>query len=260
MAQSITTLLDKTEITAAQIAAATSVINYLYLVHGTGSGRSRKISLDELKKVMSYLDDVVFDSITMQKPITGGAAEVEFDGAKLYMKAEPSSTTDTGEMEMTRLGMHFVTNPSSTRQDDTAIDSEGLTVSGVRSGVEKVSRVKYDSVSTPHLVAVKANVTGEANFSHLCMPIIEASGNYNTQLLEARVPVIGEMVAVKNNASSSIEVTIGVNVGSSSATSNIITVNEGCSVLLFCTGTYTLQNVTYHSWTPAGNYTISHHS
>ena len=260
MAQSITTLLDKTEITAAQIAAATSVINYLYLVHGTGSRRSRKISLDELKKVMSYLDDVNFDSITMQKPVTGGAAEVEFDGEKLYMKAEPASTTDTGEMEMTRLGMHFVTNPSSTRQDDTSVDSEGVTVSGVRNGVEKTSKVKYDSVSTPHLVAVDADVTGDAHFSHLRIPQVDASSNYNTQALELRNPILGEMVCVKNNASSSIEVTIGVNVGSTSATSNIITVNEGCSVLLFCTGTYTLQNVAYHSWTPIGNYTISHQS
>ncbi len=52
MAQSITTLLEKTEITAADIAADTSVINYMYLVHGTGSKRSRKIKLEELKKAI----------------------------------------------------------------------------------------------------------------------------------------------------------------------------------------------------------------
>lgn len=259
MAQNITTLLDKTEITAAQIAAATSVINYLYLVHGTGSGRSRKISLDELKNVMSDLDDVVFDSITMQKPVTGGSAEVDFDGSKMLMKAVPASTTDTGEMEMTRLGMHFVTNPSAARQDDTAISSEGMTVSGVRDGQTKASSVKYDSVSTPHLVAVDADVTGDAHFSHLRIPQFDVSGDYNTQALELHSPILGEMVCVNNNASSSIEVIIGV-VGSSTVQSKIITVNEGCSVLLRCTGTYTLQGVTYHSWTPVGNYTVSYHN
>lgn len=62
MAQSITTLLNKTEITAAEIRAATNVLNYLYLVHGTGSRRSRKISLEELKKAIG---DLIFDSLVV---------------------------------------------------------------------------------------------------------------------------------------------------------------------------------------------------
>lgn len=93
MAQNITTLLDKKEITAAEIAAATSVLNYLYLVHGTGSERSRRIELNELKKALVALN--------LESLVVGdGSNYVQIADAKIkFNKAtnsfEISLTTET---------------------------------------------------------------------------------------------------------------------------------------------------------------------
>ena len=100
MAQSITTLLDKTEITAAQIAAATSVINYLYLVHGTGSGRSRKISLDELKKAIGALN---FESLV----VGDGNNYVQIANTKIKF----NKSTNSFEISLTTETVDNVTIP-----------------------------------------------------------------------------------------------------------------------------------------------------
>ena len=261
MAQNITTLLDKTEITAEEIEAAQQILNYLYIVHGTGSGRSRRIELGELKKLMSVLSDVTFDSITMQKGVTGGAAEAVFDGESIHMNAKPAGVTDSGEMYVNRLGISFTTNPSSTRQDSSSMNSEGFEVSGVRDGEEKVTKVKYNSILTPHVVAVDANLTGKSIILHPNFTVNEANSTFHTAVFDDMQlkPSLGELVVIKNTSAGSIEIVLEV-VGAGSPQSKVVSVERYCSIMLVCTGTYQLNEHTYHSWTPVGNYTVSFHN
>ena len=76
MAQNITTLLEKSEITAAEIRSLESTVdNFLYLVHGTGSTREKKINLKQLRVWLSLLND-----LTLIKAFTGGNSTVVLDG------------------------------------------------------------------------------------------------------------------------------------------------------------------------------------
>lgn len=76
MAENITTVLDKTAITAAQITDEPSVENVLYVIHGTGSERDRFISFDELRKLMSKLYEVIINGDGVSTEIDAGAMEL----------------------------------------------------------------------------------------------------------------------------------------------------------------------------------------
>lgn len=76
MAENITTVLDKTAITAAQITDEPSVENVLYVIHGTGSERDRFISLDELRKLMSKLYEIIINGDGLSTEIDAGVMEL----------------------------------------------------------------------------------------------------------------------------------------------------------------------------------------
>lgn len=76
MAENITTVLDKTAITAAQITDEPSVENVFYVIHGTGRERDRFISLDELRKLMSKLHEVIINGDGVSTEIDAGVLEL----------------------------------------------------------------------------------------------------------------------------------------------------------------------------------------
>lgn len=76
MSENITTVLDKIAITAAQINDEPSVENVFYVIHGTGSERDRHISLDELRKLMSKLYDIIINGDGVSTEIDAGAMEL----------------------------------------------------------------------------------------------------------------------------------------------------------------------------------------
>ena len=101
MAQNITTLLDKTEITAADIRALESTVdNFLYLVHGTGPNRDKKFNLKQLRVWLSVLTE-----LTLMKAFTGGHSTVELDGESINLSAEGTAVTDNSRMELSRTGL-----------------------------------------------------------------------------------------------------------------------------------------------------------
>lgn len=103
MAENITTVLDKTAITAAQITDEPSVENVFYVIHGTGSGRDRYISLDELRKLMSKLYEIIINGDGVSTEIDAGEMKLasrlftlridtsEGGGIKFYEGAQAQS-------------------------------------------------------------------------------------------------------------------------------------------------------------------------
>lgn len=103
MAQNITTLLKKTEITAAEIRSLESTVdNFLYLVHGTGSTRDKKINLKQLRVWLSLLTE-----LTLVKAFTGGQSTVGLDGEKIELSATGEAVNDNSEAELSRIELKF---------------------------------------------------------------------------------------------------------------------------------------------------------
>lgn len=77
MPQNITSVLDKNEILANEVASA----DVLYLIHGTGSNRDRFIKIAELLKVFgSSQEDLTVSSITFTDGTSTYAMELDSDG------------------------------------------------------------------------------------------------------------------------------------------------------------------------------------
>ena len=206
MAQNITSVLSKQNILAGDVQGA----DVLYLIHGLGSDRDRFIKIEELKKVVSNLDDVTFESISMQKPVTGGAAEVDFDGETLSMSATPAEVTDSGALEMTRLGLNYTKSPQSGGQNSAGVSAGGFTVSFVNgNGVETKTEVKYDGISTPALSAkeIAGKVPVSANEKKLVIDSAlevgkENSTNGNNLVVNGATQLKGNVVIGSDTAGS----------------------------------------------------------
>lgn len=220
MAQNITTLLDKDPITANDVNGS----DVLYLVHGSGSNRSRKLSVEELKKVVSHNGDVKFDSIEMHKSVTGGAsADVEFDGEKLKMSATPAGVTDSGVMEMTRLGIECTSSPQSGGQNKNTFGAGGVEVSFTDSNNNKTAtEVEYDHVTTTKVIAdeiqgsTPVDVTKKKLVVDSSVEIGKNGSNLGNNLVVHGTETVDGDVTVKGN------LTVGVQGQGGSETLNVL--------------------------------------
>ena len=143
MAQNVTTVLEKTEITAEEIAASPLIKNFLYLIHGEGSSRSRKLDLDELKKIVNDLT-----SIFLQKgvPSSSVVQNAEIDGADIKMYAEGEQLTDDSNSDLSRGGL-VVGRTTSGPTEQTTVKPDGFSVKSVSGQVSTEARLEKDSVA-----------------------------------------------------------------------------------------------------------------
>ena len=155
MAQNVTTVLDKTELTAENISA--SIDDFIYVIRGTGSNRDRKMSLAELKKFMQVMMELLF-----QKGFTGGVNEVTIDGDGIELKAEGSGLADNSHLGIERTGI-LLQKSSQGSEDDVSISPTKISVNHTDSETKKTD-ITNDSVDTSNLYAktiVGNNKSGE---------------------------------------------------------------------------------------------------
>lgn len=173
MAQNVTTVLEKMEITAEEIAASPLIKNFLYLIHGEGSSRSRKLDLDELKKFVNELT-----SIFLQKGIPGSSIvqNAEIDGADIKMYAEGEQLTDDSNSDLSRGGLAVVRTTSGPTEQ-TTVKPEGLSVKNVSGLVSTEARLEKDSVAF-YIGNVKKAAVKYVN-----------DGNNSRLVIESSVPI-----------------------------------------------------------------------
>ena len=147
MAQNVTTVIDKTELTAANIAADSSIDNFIYVIHGTGSDRDKKMSLSELKKFMQVMDEILF-----QKGFTGGTNEVAIDGDGIELKAEGEGIADNSHLGIERTGISLQKSNQGA-EDDVSISPTKVSVSHTASSVTTKTEITNDSVDTSNVYA-----------------------------------------------------------------------------------------------------------
>lgn len=156
MSQNITTLLEKPEITAADIRSLESTVdNFLYLVHGTGSTRDKKINLKQLRVWLSLLTE-----LTLAKAFTGGNSTVVLDGQKIDLSATGTAVEDNSELKISRQEIKFTRS----------VNGVALTVSITPGGVSisaaeglndpVVTSVTNDKVKTPNAELTKVEIKG----------------------------------------------------------------------------------------------------
>ena len=199
MAQNITTLLDKTEITAADIRVLESTVdNFLYLVHGTGSNRDKKFNLKQLRVWLSVLTE-----LTLMKAFTGGHSTVELDGESINLSAEGTAVTDNSRLEISRQEIKFTRNVNGNNLI-VSITPGGIEISSTNIVSETTeSRLTNDKLETPSFEAGRAVINGSKieksqyiqlnnNDDHPDLnggPIIEY-GNYTQGFNEATIDLV----------------------------------------------------------------------
>ena len=144
----ITTVLDKDEINADTLWAESLVDSFLYLIHGSGSNRDRKINLNELRTYMNQL----IPSLGLVD-ITGTViSTVNIDGKEISLEATGEGLTENSALSVKRDGIKF-RKTASGNEVIVTLDPSGLSIS-VTSGtgneaVTTTSRFKFDEVTSP---------------------------------------------------------------------------------------------------------------
>lgn len=294
MAENVTTILDKDEI----LASSVNDNDVLYLVHGTGSDRDRYIKVSEIKKVVSVLGDVHFSSIEMHKAGQGSqTADVDFDGEKLKMSSSTAETTDSGVLEVTRTKLEYTSVPNGGGLNSASVEPSGFTVSFTDSSDNVFkSEVEYDHVLTPLLKSAEIQGTvatgtntrkivvdstlevGKANSNLGGNLVVNGESTFNRRTSLNRIklqswlelnadidmsdydtsenpPQLGDIVAGRNAGSSAVKVYIGYD---SQSNKMYVQIGVDCAVMFMCTGTYVMNDQTFHSWTPLCNTTVTH--
>lgn len=170
MAQNITTLLDKTEITAADIRSLESTVdNFLYLVHGTGSTRDRKLNLKQLRVWLSLLTE-----LTLVKAFTGGQSTVEMDGESINLSATGTAVTDNSAMEISRLGLEISRSSAGGTSDKLSFDADDFELSHTENdqGTEVTTKsyIKYDRIGSSK--AIIKRILGNIGISAIAYKLI----------------------------------------------------------------------------------------
>lgn len=245
-----------------------------------------------------YVLEAKLKSVGLQKAFSGGYSETTIDGEKLKMSASPAETASSGSFEMTRLKLEYSSLPSGGGINKSSVSPAGFEISYTDSSENTYkTELKYDSVNTPLLKAteLQGNTATGANSKKLVVDsslevgkdgsnlggnlvvkgnttlnnrvffqranlqsIQELNADFNTIEYDAPggiPPREGDIVVIRNIASTSINVTIGID---SNSMSMKVPVNTDCAIAIMCTGTYVMDNVTYHSWTPLCNTTVTH--
>lgn len=201
MSENITTVLDKTAITAAQINDEPSVENVFYVLHGTGSERDRNISLDELRKLMSKLYDIIINGDGVSTEIDAGVMELasqlftlridtaQDGGIKFY---EGAQAQNVGASITYDLSTHSLVIEA---QVDVTFPN-GIVANGVNS-----NEVKTDSV-VPGTTGVAVSIGSQNGGVQLIGRTYGFVGNVTTDSISAPQGVstinVGAMLAAKN--------------------------------------------------------------
>lgn len=154
--ENITTLLDKAEITAADIREFESTIdNFIYVVHGSGSERDKKLNLKQLRAWLSVLTE-----LTLVKSFTGGNSTVVLDGEKIELSATGTAVTDNSGLEISRQEIKFTRSVNSVALT-VSITPGGVSISAAE-GLDDpvVTSVTNDKVKTPNAELTKVEIKG----------------------------------------------------------------------------------------------------
>lgn len=244
MSQNITTLLEKPEITAADIRSLESTVeNFLYLVHGTGSTRDKKINLKQLRVWLSLLTELTF-----VKAFTGGNSTVVLDGEKIELSATGTAVTDNSGLKISRQEIKFTRS----------VNSVALTVSITPGGVSisaaeglndpVVTSITNDKVITPVLEASSATIDGmqannRSSFERINVGSSKSyfhypdnsSVNINTLLENSSIEVVdGDVITIKCDLVNGTGLPVSFSI-SGSMTGSVL-INPHCAMQFICTG------------------------
>lgn len=254
MAQNITTLLDKTVITAAEIEAATNVLNYLYLVHGTGSKRSKRIELGELLLFLSR--NTKFSVLKLIKD--------ENTDIPLYWDNDISELVIWDRANNNKVGLPKVhVHGTLEVEKDTIIDA-GLSVNKTLTVAQDAS---FNSNVITHGYQVVENGLDARSKSVFHRINLGSNKSYFEVNTDADINVLlsgttievskGDIVTVHNTSENSITVNLGTRPGSGGIETKSMTLNALCAMQFMCCLKQTTQSATYVQWVPLGNATVT---
>ena len=149
MAQNVTTVLDKDVITKDGVLAEPLVENFLYLIHGSGSNRDRKMSLTELMAYMKTMDELLhLTDLLVHKGFVGGVKNVKVDGEYVKLYAEGTGVLgDDSNVELSRFHLS-VKKTESQSGYEVEITPTGIEISKESGNVTVKTEIGFNKVKT----------------------------------------------------------------------------------------------------------------
>lgn len=289
--ENVTSVLNKDELTADQILtdAAQNIANFLYIIHGSGSDRDKRINIIELKK---WMYKTLFGELT----VGSGNDYVEIKDVKIkFNKSSNSfeiSMIDSGDnagnilvnkkivsnngFEGNLTGNVFgnVTgNVNGNVNGDVTGNVNGNLKGSVETGdstsgtlrVEStyISRVKSGDTTTNMVFDDDGlSIANRTKIERLAFdPSKMISSDSSVDLTSDTIftgslePKEGDIVVVKNVASSAISVTVKMKTVQSTTSAATVDISTDCSMAFICVGKLSNQDV--YMWSPLCNATVT---
>lgn len=279
----VTSVLNKQELTAEEIIAdaARQVVNYLYIIHGSGSDRDRRISIDQLKE---WIAKTLISGLT----VGTGANYVEIKDVKIkFNKSDFSfeiSMDNNGDISVSKkivstngfegnlLG-NVTGNVTGNVNGDVEGDVTGDVTGNVESGNDSVGklkfktnlieRVKNDEATTQMSFddEIGLSISNRTRLDRLSLnpsDIIVQDQDFDLALhnFTGNVePKNGDVVVVENNSSSAITVYVHYKTVQNVDRRASVNINPDCAMMFYCIGRDTTTDTL--AWYPLFDTTVT---
>lgn len=289
--ENVTSVLNKSDLTAEEIIAdaASQVVNYLYIIHGSGSDRDRRITIEQFKE---WISKTLIGELT----VGTGANYVEIKDVKIkFNKSNNSfeismieSGDDAGNIAVSKkivsangfkgaltgnvygnvvgnVTGNVVGNVTGNLTGNvTGTIESGETATGkLRFEASMIRRFKGEDTTTAMVFSDDGlSISNRTKIERLAFdPLKMISSDSSVDLTSDTTftgslePKEGDIVVVKNVASSAISVTVKTKTVQSTTSLATVDISTDCSMAFICVGKLTNQDV--YLWSPLCNATVT---